>query len=128
MDKQCKYCNTKENLKTDRTGQIFNVCLKCYIKNHPNYNKNIKLDYMDKDWLYRQYIELKQTMGQIAKKCNISPQNISIWLKKHQIPFRNKKENNKIIYQNQQNGVLKKYKVKNLFQLSTTVLNSSSTV
>jgi len=29
-EKQCKHCNTKENLRTNKNGVIYNCCIKCY--------------------------------------------------------------------------------------------------
>ena len=53
-------------------------------------------NYKDKNWLFNQYIELKKSMKEIGKLCNVNGGAIHYWLKKFNIETRSVSESTKI--------------------------------
>ncbi len=67
---------------------IYNQLRKFKIKREPFY--------MNKQWLYNQYIELELSTGEIGKICEVNHMTIRNWLKIHKIPMRSRSEAQKI--------------------------------
>ncbi len=56
--------------------------------------------YRNKEWLFHQYVDLKKSIRDIAKICNVGSTTILNWLKKFEIPRRTLSESIKKSYKN----------------------------
>jgi hypothetical protein len=66
-------------MKKQATGRPFVKGVVAFYKPQPYWNK---------DWLQREYVELKRSAGDIAEQFNVHKMAIHHWLRKHQIPRR----------------------------------------
>ncbi len=69
-NKKCKYCNTTENLHSQKNGNnivIFNICKKCYSINRSNQQNKYNLT---KELIDLEHIQKDKSIEQISKDFN----------------------------------------------------------
>lgn len=106
----CVSCGTKE-----RSHKARGLCYKCYDTKKELDHRGVRrrrgdaTKKMTRDFLVDRYVNMKNSLGEIAKECGCTRQLVCIRMKEHGIPLRSKKDarslalhDNKITYPRQQ--------------------------
>ncbi|MBR9682293.1 MAG: hypothetical protein GOV02_01335 [Candidatus Aenigmarchaeota archaeon] len=100
IDSRKKISDARKGISfSEEHKQKLSEVKKKYFEENNSHNKgkgNLNALYLNKEWLYKTYVEKEFLTGEIAEMCDVSNGTILRWLTNFEIPIRNRSENSKL--------------------------------